>query len=279
MQKYLFCLLIISSFQAKAQEWFSPESTWKFNIIIGGAPQENGINTLKVTGDTIIHNKSCKILTWYYITLPPANFYVYEEENRVYYFRDGSFEKIYDFNLAVGDTLFSKNIYGIVTETGITVVGGAPREYQKLKYENYNRYFVNRIGLVQSPDVPPFLSCGHFIHTILCSSALLGWKYYFMCYSNDELTYPSEEACTFPSSTKEETNSIKIYPNPVSDKLFIARQNEDLVSEIYNLQGDLIIKNIRENSVSLENLLSGIYILSTKNIHNTISLTKFVVIK
>lgn len=83
-----------------------------------------GIHRQVVIGDTTIMGKSSKILTYYPKTSPSFVSYVYEENRKVYFFRNFQPELIYDFNLVAGDSLKHKFYSGIVRETGDTDISG-----------------------------------------------------------------------------------------------------------------------------------------------------------
>lgn len=68
------------------------------------------------------------------------------------------------------------------------------------------------------------------------------------------------------------TNSVKLYPNPVSDKLFIKSTEQIESVTIYNINGQLI-KRTNEiiNGVDVSVLSSGLYMIEIKTNNNTIN--------
>lgn len=58
---------------------------------------------------------------------------------------------------------------------------------------------------------------------------------------------------------------VKIYPNPVKDKLNISGYIENSVISLYNLQGSLILETTNESSLNLDKVSNSIYMLIIKN--------------
>jgi len=61
-------------------------------------------------------------------------------------------------------------------------------------------------------------------------------------------------------------NILKIYPNPVVNKLFIEGLSSPTKISIYNILGKLLITKITSNDIDVKNLQSGIYIIRITNI-------------
>jgi pimeloyl-ACP methyl ester carboxylesterase len=64
------------------------------------------------------------------------------------------------------------------------------------------------------------------------------------------------------SSIQSEANSILIYPNPVSNFLFINNQNVITDFSIYNIIGQKMEITMVDNQINVSNLTNGIYFLS-----------------
>jgi hypothetical protein len=66
-------------------------------------------------------------------------------------------------------------------------------------------------------------------------------------------------------STEDNTkNIVKVYPNPVKDKLFIQGLLKPTKISVYNVLGKLILSKITLNEINVNNLQSGIYIIKVK---------------
>jgi hypothetical protein len=59
-------------------------------------------------------------------------------------------------------------------------------------------------------------------------------------------------------------NIIKVYPNPVKDKLFIQGLLKPTKISVYNLLGKLVLSKITLNEINVNNLQRGIYIIKIK---------------
>lgn len=75
-----------------------------------------------------------------------------------------------------------------------------------------------------------------------------------------------------------ENSTIKLFPNPINDKLFF--QTEEKIKSIifYNEEGKIIktFKNIEENKLDLSNLKSGLYIIKILYMNNKMSIQRVI---
>ncbi|MBB4807593.1 YD repeat-containing protein [Chryseobacterium defluvii] len=88
-------------------------------------------------------------------------------------------------------------------------------------------------------------------------------------YTYDALGNRTQEAKTSTLSVEEiqNNNSIKLYPNPFSDKLFIITANQKIKQiNLFDLSGKLVIKkevnDVSDYQLEASVLTSGIYIIS-----------------
>jgi hypothetical protein len=103
---------------------------------------------------------------------------------------------------------------------------------------------------------------------------------YFVILTHDSIRYQHNVVIPFratgqQSSIEDLENSsiVGIYPNPVSDKLFIRSEENIKRAEIYNIQGKLI-KIVENNTkeISVSDLKAGIYMLQIQTENGIISL-------
>ena len=66
------------------------------------------------------------------------------------------------------------------------------------------------------------------------------------------------------STEDNSKNIVKVYPNPVKDKLFIQGLLKPTKISVYNVLGKLILSKITLNEINVNNLQSGIYIIKVK---------------
>jgi hypothetical protein len=57
---------------------------------------------------------------------------------------------------------------------------------------------------------------------------------------------------------------VKLYPNPVEDKLFIQGLLQPTEIFVYNLLGKLVLSEIALHEINVSNLQSGVYIIKMK---------------
>lgn len=70
-------------------------------------------------------------------------------------------------------------------------------------------------------------------------------------------------------ATNEVVSNVSVWPNPAQSYINITTENDfnlnDWNVNLYDLQGRTVVKNINTETVNIENLSSGIYILNFKN--------------
>lgn len=89
----------------------------------------------------------------------------------------------------------------------------------------------------------------------------------------------SSANCTVLSTNSPSKNNIKVYPNPVTNKIFISNLDSDNSQiRIFNVLGKLVLqqKNNTQNGISVTHLPKGIYMLQLNVEEKT--LTKKIVI-
>ena len=67
--------------------------------------------------------------------------------------------------------------------------------------------------------------------------------------------------CSSLNTEEFDITGLKLYPNPVKDKLFIQGLSGPTKVSIYNLLGTLVLSKITFNEINVENLQTGIYII------------------
>ena len=71
-----------------------------------------------------------------------------------------------------------------------------------------------------------------------------------------------ESSLSIQDNTK---NIVKVYPNPVKDKLFIQGLSSLANISVYNLLGKLVLSRTTSSEIDVNNLQSGIYIIKIKD--------------
>ena len=97
------------------------------------------------------------------------------------------------------------------------------------------------------------------------------------CYSETickEVVFTSDDTTNAISNIN--LNAIKIYPNPVLTKIYFEENYKEQKYYIYNLLGKVIkTGNIKNNEIEVEDLVSGMYLLTIEN-ENSLHQQKFI---
>lgn len=120
--------------------------------------------------------------------------------------------------------------------------------------EMYYRSFVNGIGAFYNS-----ISFGSNTNTEL--------NYFSGCNLNEFFTNTSKPFIK---------NDIRIYPNPVSLKLFISKSNTSTLIRIFNLHGKLVYENYYTDVIDVSEWHNGLYFVEINN-NNIISTAKILV--
>ena len=99
-------------------------------------------------------------------------------------------------------------------------------------------------------------------------------------YSKPTLKIKTDEALSVNDISLE---TIKIFPNPVKNKLFVSKSSSNQLIQVYDLIGRLKTSkqlNVGENTIDFSVLPSGFYFVKVKDLSTSKSTTKsFKVIK
>ena len=172
---------------------------------------------------------------------------------------------IHDFNLSVGETFNSQHsisdpgtLLTVTKVDSLELFDGSLRKRIELNCEEGNTVtWVKGIGNLDFPLAATVLSCHFDINTeILCYSEFgqniyLGDHNFQGCWVTDVAEIPESE--------------ITIYPNPVSNNLYIDAENSITNAKIYNLQRQLIMEKTEVSYMELKDLNTGMYFLYLVN--------------
>jgi hypothetical protein len=195
---------------------------------------------------------------------------VRQEERKIYIRQwDENEALLYDFDLAVGDTLpitwnqWHENI--VVISIDSLWVGDAYRKVFNLS-EQSSPQLIEGIGHAAgfAEPFPPTLECGYMLS----------------CYAlNGTTCYPDEgEPCDLTVDVGKVTNaySIKSYPNPACNQATLVFENPEIIKKVsaINISGqvsELNFKQLNKNSimVDLTDLAKGFYLIRINNLEST----------
>ena len=268
-----------------AQNWFDGTPNWSYTYDWWCFNPVHGWDKLKYKQDTIIDGKNCKLFKYIGYRYYPfttieddyweSNYILYEENNIVYRYQS-NFHKLYDFNLAIGDTIITtlntnegdptceNPLISIIDNIYTIELNGHELSVQKWKnlnnIEEYGEYFtiIEKVGAIGNffLEMSRHWGCGlDHCH-----------PFSFQCYVNPELgiNYPENINCEqiLPTTDLElaEPKTI-VYPNP-SEAVFYFQSNELINSvKLFDLHGKLLPIDYSNEVLDLSLQKSGIYFI------------------
>jgi hypothetical protein len=231
-RRLLFCLAFtLGSWTfGHSQIWLANGHAWHYEVSGGWNPATNGTHIEVVEGDTVILGLPCKRIVHYLPNSTQWPVHAYAEGGRVFVNHDQDFIKIYDFNLAVGDTVFMLgNRHYVIDSIGTTLIDGAPRRFQAVQltgsqFDSGPYLVLEGIGLV--PREGNNFGCAYFfLLYAFCDSPVDGWDIRFGCFSTEDgIVYNPYDYCAEPTATTTITpdNALRIFPNPAQAEFTIS---------------------------------------------------------
>lgn len=280
----LFVILSMSSFFGFSQIWVQPNAVWHYDYWTIGW---GGFVKIEHIGDSVIQGKSTMVIESKDYRFFSDQFgqvsssgpyvmdtnYIYAEGDTVFYWQNNQFQKMLDFSKIIGESYFigetagnnmcSDSSYTEVIGTGTDALGfefvelNSPDTSEIRLFGQYN----TRFGGGQFLFPRDFLTCDpQHIEDY--------YMFTFKCFQDDGMFYnPSGEDCeyllTHLGITENELPKIRIYPNPADQTLsFDAKEKIESIS-IMDIKGRIILNenSIENNSVNIENLPNGIYLI------------------
>ena len=279
-----YCLIVFYlslSSSLFAQSFISENKLWRYSskVCPGGTlgPDCTLHNSaFKFQGDSVVNDTTYKklyssedefLLKWKLYGL------LRETKDMKIYSRHLFWQKeelLYDFSFVKGDTL--KLLYGeafVVDSVSTKMWGGKMRKH----------WYLNPPHAEGDPVKPRYSTTwiedvGRENFFMYSTRGYIGAFNYFLCFYEDgEQVYhnPEYNTCFFTSVSgiKVLNERYQLYPNPVSNKLFITTNQPnkgDLSIELYSMKGELIRKECFDSSsnpiqINLSALKSGTYIL------------------
>jgi hypothetical protein len=249
------------------QEWWGPAPEYPPFGFIG-----IWINTLN--GDTILNSKTyCKI--YYYSSLTNDSGYyavLFDDTiNRKVYLNFGTKDTLlYDFTLNVGDTI--KETYNVESSSSVIICSIDSILLNNKYFKRYNLCdgFISIIeGIGSNAGLEAELNPWEYGERLDCF------------YKNDSIFFPANGICQVAGLEEiSKKESINIYPNPANNRVTIEipLQTEDAIISIYNITGQLLLKQSLQQSqteISISSLAKGIYIIKVSSADG-IAVKKFI---
>lgn len=265
-----FYCAFLFNWSAQGQvSWFENNDEWQFYQL---SWENVGNFTIKISGDTLIGNKACKILTSYYASGDSISRFVYQEGEAIYVkdIIDESFYVIYDFSLESGETVTMPFSSYQISSTGVIDIGGVSRRYQIVNFIDGSSglMIIEGIGMVGKPHLNQAMICSWLFPDIgFCSFAFDGQNIYFRCFAGNGIYYSPFNNCVLSTSLneKEQVENLRLFPNPVSAWLRLETGDRAIILvEIFDLTGRRVWRGLPdEGKIDCRLLENGVYFLHT----------------
>lgn len=298
----LVLLSIISFGQIK---WAPLGAKWYVSKTESTIPPNEGYILYEVKKDTLIQNKTVKLITKTYFhsngvdISTMENEYTYEEDSVVYYWKNGHFYILYDFSARPGDkwTVYGSGLYRdicgydslgtvivdsvstiLVNNQVLTAIYTSPGSASNWYFEGA---ILERIGNVRHL----------FPKSTACALDFPDDEGNLRCYEDNIIGIYKAGYCQIVNCNCDELKNytgvydfknsyVQIYPNPVKDHFSLWVQDNNVLKdltliEIYNIRGERIglLENNSENYVGFLN--QGCYILKL-TFRDNINYLKFI---
>lgn len=276
-----------------AQNWFANNPEWCAGTTDFFFDQSLYSVKTYIDGDTVIGNQNYKILknlrqkidfaledtTYSEFTVG----LLYEDEGKVYSrTAQGSDEIIYDFDLAIGDTIVLPYtecgaVKMILAANGFEDLNGTQVRYQDFLIEHEEELLGELVRVYEGIGLVfgPWYSTSGYGGFYPANNFFCGWvdpRTQFFNYSNDLFEYSvTEGECSFlqeiPTSLNplQSLNKIEVYPNPCTNKFRLKSEEnvDELFGRITDLNGIVLqnLKFINNQSTDISNLSPGLYFL------------------
>ena len=274
-----FVTLMVRSATAHSQtEWFPIGAKWCYEHWIEAVgPKTRDLFT--VEKDTLVDGKTCRIIRG-----ETCNDIVFEENSRVYYYFNGKFRKIYDFNVNVGDVVEfefkTSSASSSILDTTIIlpmqiesistrIIDGVElREVSAfyiysdgIYYWDYKHVYLEKIG-VEYPymQIRTGIFPSHPGWASLPSSDELLW------YQDHDITMGDLCDCQSPPSSTEikiDPFDLTLFPNPVKNTLHIFGETQKVSIVLFDAMGKFVFEKKKNLpcELNVEHLLPGIYFI------------------
>ena len=271
MKKFLLliCFGLMCTMGVQSQSWAPMGAVWYYNVV---DPFGSGITYARyeVTGDTVIQDKNCSIITGNAWAVFPGNLsciYTYEENGKVYIWDPftSQFCLMYDFSLTAGETyLFSWNNCSFnctLSSTDTITINGLSLNTYKLNNSGWIEY-IQCIGGNRTLFPDFFHYCD--IDTIIYEEPIIQG---LRCYDDPVIGHYETGLAPYCDyvvgiENPEKETLIRLSPNPGSNTLYIQTSLKDAKFELYDITGRQVIKrsiNKVNTTINTSALLPGMY--------------------
>lgn len=295
--------------------WFQDGSTWVHRVIQADA---GGYVETTIEKDTTLGGIACKKLVGSFKLFdvnppfplvssgqldPPIFMYASADDNEVFYYENGAFKKIYDFNAGVGDTIvlpynptvgissLCPNNDFVIDSVGVENIDGINLKWMSVSPTPLTLNFYN--GKIYQKMGSTNWYFNSLVDPVSCIGTVEDMNFVdeFRCFSDANFEFKHQGVidnfggnCYFPDTTVTTVfelvvkNNIEIYPNPVNDEINIEIVGLDFEEvTIIDLMGKEVLRLKLEtgsHSIDCHTLIPGTYFLKPKNTYKTLKFVK-----
>lgn len=263
--------------------WFEKDATWHYRFY--SFWEGSGYEKIVYVSDTLIDGKLCKKLMRdvYFVSIQTKTIehkdkraqFVYQSGDTIWQFKSNKFNQLYNFNLQIGDTISFMNFHTVQNNKNvvsdiqtINIQGESLRQQTIDVFENNN--ILTKINIIEKIGVTsaPFsLFWNEFLINVFDFPT-----HKFRCYS-DHLTpiinYSNDVCDALPATVdieeSETANSLSLYPNPCTDKIYIKNLNHEASYKVFTIQGTELMYGTTNSEIDVQGLENGLYLLQIKD--------------
>ena len=288
MKKLIFLLLLIPQIFFAQKEYAPLNAIWRCELHSFGCTDR--FLEYRVDSEIEIDGKDCSVI-YAYTSNNGSPFsrrdslIVWEDDNKVYFYQFDEFHLVYDFNLEAGDSLdyflptgklyFSpyeeeENDTAVISESlYVHEVTEIESNGITLKVFDTQSTTPGYFGTQMEDIIENVGSTNNrlFGENVIYVAEGCGPTFY--CYENDDISYPPNEICEYPTSTKNvyTDEEIIFYPNPVQDLLHITNSTSENINEVqvFDIRGQLLYQSsTNHKNIDMTDISSGLYLVRLK---------------
>ena len=276
--KNLFLIILISiSLQISAQEFAPIGAKWHYSQGTLN-PELIAFKTIESISDTTINGKDCKKLIEVSEYNPPFMpwLFMYSSNDSVFIYKEGTFHLLYDFGAIAGDTLtLGYSTYNglplkmIIDSTSTITING---QLKKLQYVTCGDGIVIEFGgkviegIGNTEYMFPRLD-GNLDGPLRCYEDNTLGLFINSYHYNNGWDFQNCEQIITGINDLHVSETIKIYPNPVTSSFSLINLDRATEFEIFDIHGRNVMSGIVKfrQVIKIENLQKGLYFLRLKN--------------
>ncbi len=295
--KLTLALITLINISGYNQEFAPIGSIWHFPIHYFTTSSID-VLTIESVGDSLIQDKTCKVLyrdeSTSYGGL--GEYYLYQNQDSVFQYIESTdqFDLIFVFNLMEGDTFVIQKSYSdqliapinciVDSISFIEIMSGAPLRVQHVRIEYRSTLGTDTIDLTTNKTLIERIGFedGIFPNGLEISAGDWRWEGPIRCYEDNQLGLInfSNVDCLFTPVNEKYNYEKRVYPNPATNELNILFSDEIASLEIISLSGEYVVVLSNPTSpIDISNISSGVYALRIKTKDNHVILNKLAVEK